>query len=117
MGPQSPDVYFRPLILNPSRGYYINILRFAVLESSHGIATAARSTPLRYAAGGGISNTTGRHPLGTMRSSHPARHIPWSFLKTFRKWRRCFTWAEAIRMSTPTAWRWATRTFSRNLKM
>ena len=30
---------------------------------------------LHYAAGGGISNTTGWHPLGTMRSSHPARRI------------------------------------------
>jgi hypothetical protein len=49
--PQSADVSFRPLILNVSQGYYINICAFALLECFRGIVTAARFMPLRYAAG------------------------------------------------------------------
>src|SRR5260370_30838106 len=59
---------FRPLVLNVSQGYYVNILR-------------VRSS----------SSTTGSRPQATTHSSRPARRTRWLFRMTSRRWPRSFT--------------------------
>ena len=90
--PQSDTVAFRPLILNVTQGYYVypsagSVLRRAVAPPP--FRTGARLNAARQ--GGTTSSTTGSRLEATMRSSRPARPTPWSFLTTFRKWRRCST--------------------------
>jgi 2,4'-dihydroxyacetophenone dioxygenase len=87
--PQSSDVAFRPLILNVSQGYYINILRVrdSGVLSRHRHSGPVHALTLR---GKWRYLEHGWHPLETTRSSQAARRIPSSFLTTFRRWRRLF---------------------------
>jgi len=84
--PQSADVSFRQLILNVSQGHYINILRVRAsgVLSRHRHSGPVHALTLR--GGRRYLEHDWVHPLGTMFSSHPARRIPWSFLKTLRRW-------------------------------
>src|SRR6267142_4139240 len=64
--PQSPTVAFRPLVLNVSQGYYINILR---VRSSGVLSRHRHSGPVSRCAEDGVtSSTTGSRPQATTHS-------------------------------------------------
>jgi len=89
--PQSPTVAFRPLVLNVTQGYYINILR---VRSSGVLSRHRHSGPVhasRCADDGATSSMIGLRPQAITHSSRPARRTRWSFRMTSRKWPRCFT--------------------------
>jgi hypothetical protein len=112
--PQSDTVAFRPLVLNVSQGYYINILRVR----SSGVLSRHRHSdrcmPSRCAEDGATSSTTGSRPQATTHSSRPARRTLSSFRTTSRRWQRSFTSPADTPTSIPTARRSDRKTFSRS---
>ena len=112
--PQSADVWFGPLVLCVSQGYYINILRVRAAGICRGIAIPGRCTRSLCAGAGAIWSMIGSRGRATMPSSRRARRTRWWCRRAWRRSRRCFTSRVVTLMSIRTERRSATRTCLRS---
>ena len=115
--PQSPAVWFKPLLLNVSQGYYINILqvRASGVLSRHRHYGPVHALTLRgtwhYLEHDWIAST-GDYAFEPAGETHTLV-VP----DDVREWRRYFMSPAATHTSILMGSRWATRTCSPNLSM
>ena len=83
--PVEDNVWFRPLLMCVSRGYWMNLLRVRNQASSRDIATHCPSTVSSSKASGATWNTTGSRPRADMSTKRPARPTPSSSIRTSRR--------------------------------
>lgn len=74
--PQMDDVWFRPLCLSVSHGYWVNLLR--VRKSGVAIVIRHPCTAMFSSEAGTIWSTTGSPNQAATCSSRPARRTRWS---------------------------------------